>query len=123
MLFKRRGRHADFCILRVSPEVLELPRVVVTDANASSPYVRFAAAPEGLAIVNRELTFAEYWTDSDPIAYYRRKSAKCAEVLVPDVVASRFLMGAYVSWDDSLARWSEMGIGIPASVNRDLFFL
>ena len=73
MLYKRQARHAELCVLRISPEVLDLPGVVVTDANPSSPYVRFAAAPSGLRIVDREITFAQYWTDQDPIQYFRRK--------------------------------------------------
>ena len=122
MLYKRQAKHAELCVLRISPEVLDLPGVVVTDANASSPYVRFAAAPRGLNIVNRESTFAEYWTDPDPIQYFRRKSAKCAEVLVPGVLDSRFLMGAYVSCDESLARWNTLRVHIGAVIDRKLFF-
>jgi hypothetical protein len=122
MLYKRQGQHVELCILRISPDVLELPGVVVTDANASSPYVRFAAAPDGLRIVDRELTFAEYWTDSNSIQYYRKKSAKCAEVLVPDHLDPQFLMGAYVSCDESLARLNSMGVSVGATIDRHLFF-
>ncbi len=122
MLYKRQGQHAELCILRISPDVLDLPGVVVTDANASSPYVRFAAAPDGLRIVDRELTFAEYWTDSDRIQYYRKKSAKCAEVLVPDSVDPQFLVGTYVSCDESLARLNSMGVSVGATIDRHLFF-
>jgi hypothetical protein len=96
--------------------------VVVTDANASSPYVRFAAAPNGLRIVDRELTFAEYWTDSDRIQYYRKKSAKCAEILVPECVEPRFFIGAYVSCDESKTRWDAMGVSLSAVIDRHLFF-
>ncbi len=123
MLFKRRDQHAQLSVLRVSPQVLDLPGVVVTDANASSPYVRFAAAPGGLRIVDRQLTFAEYWTDPDTIAYFRRKSAKCAEVLVPDNVAPDLLLGAYVSCQEALARWNALEVSLPAMLNPNLFFL
>ena len=122
MLYKRQGQHAELCILRISPDVLDLPGVVVTDANASSPYVRFAAAPHGLSIVSRELTFAEYWTDPDPVQYYRRKSAKCAEVLVPDCLDPQFIVGAYVSCEESLARLNSMGMTVVATIDRHLFF-
>ena len=63
MMYKRRGQHADLCVLRVSTDVLDLPNVVVADGNAASTlrgYARFAAAPDGLSIVDRELTFAKY---------------------------------------------------------------
>lgn len=59
MLYKRQGQHLELCVLQVSTDVLDLPGVVVTDANASSDYTRFAAAPAGLSIVDRDLTFAD----------------------------------------------------------------
>ncbi len=123
MLFKRKDRHVELCVLRVSTDVLDVPGVVVTDANASSPYVRFAGAPEGLEIVDNELTFAEYWTDQDPIRYWRRKSRKCAEVLVPDRVDLRFLTGVYVSCGEARERVSVHGTGFAPTVNPRLFFL
>lgn len=124
MLFKRRDQHAELCVLRVSPAVLDLSGVVVTDGNASASrqYVRFAAAPDGLSVVDKDLTFAEDWTDSDPIQYYRRKSAKCAEVLVPDRVPPSFLMGVYVSCEESLAQFNSLDVSLPAAINRRLFF-
>src|SRR2546425_137988 len=67
MLYKRRGQHDRICVMQVVSDVLDLPGVVVTDANASSDYVRFSAAPAGLRIVDRELTLAESWTDADPL--------------------------------------------------------
>lgn len=123
MLIKRKGRHRDTCVLRVSPDVLDLPGVVVTDGNASSEYVAFRAAPGGLRIVDEELTFAEWWTDPDQITKWRKKSAKCAEVLVPDSVAPGFIMGAYVSCDDALERFGGLGVAIEPIVDGHLFFL
>src|SRR5262249_30027644 len=35
---------------------------VITDQNAASNWARFAAAPEGVSIVSRDMTFAERWT-------------------------------------------------------------
>jgi hypothetical protein len=123
MLYLRRGQHREICVLRVSTDVLDLPGVVVTDANASSDYVRFAAAPAGLAIVDRELTFAEYWTDPNPIAYYQKNSAKCAEVLVPNLVDPRLLTGAFVSCQEALARMQALELNLPIAMNPHLFFL
>lgn len=123
MLFRRQSQHLTLCVLRVSTDVLDLEGVIITDVNAASPYRRFAPAPRGLSIVDYELTFAEWWTDSDPIQYYRRKSAKCAEVLVPDSIPSHFLMGAYVSCDAALARFNTFNVIFAAEINRHLFFL
>lgn len=103
MMYVRRLNHMNLCVLRVGTGVLDLPGVVVTDCNASSDYVRFAPAPKGLSIVDPELVFAEYWThpDLDLIEAYRRKSARCAEVLVPDRVDQRYILGVYVSRPES----------------------
>jgi hypothetical protein len=122
MLFKRLGQHLDLCVLQVSTDVLDLPGVVVTDANASSDYVRFAAAPGGLSIVDREVTFAEYWTDPNPIVQWQKKSAECAEVLVPDRVDARFIMGAYVSCQQAMDRLNGLRTGIGVTINAHMFF-
>jgi len=122
MLYVLQSRHVDLCILRVSTEVLDLPGVVITDSNASSDYARFSPAPRGLCIVDKEMTFAEYWTHPDPFEAMRRKSAKCAEVLVPDDVESRFIIGAYVSCSEAKATLETTGVDIPATINPHLFF-
>ena len=59
MLYKRRTEHQTLCILCISPQVLDIPGAVIADRNASSDYVRFDAAPRGLARINRDLVFAE----------------------------------------------------------------
>jgi hypothetical protein len=122
MLYKRLDQRDQLCILSVSTEVLDLPGVVISDGNASSDYVRFAAAPGGLAIVNRELTFADDWTDPDRIQYFRKKSAKCAEVLVPDRVEARYLRSAYV-WSEEVCQRLRVDTGaFRVEVNTHLFF-
>lgn len=122
MLYKRQGQHLELCVLQVSTDVLDLPGVVVTDANASSDYTRFAAAPAGLSIIDRDLTFADDWRDEDQIQYYRKKSAKCAEVLVPDEVEPRFILGAYVSCQQAMDRLNGLGTGIGVGINGHMFF-
>jgi hypothetical protein len=122
MLYKRQARHPELCVLRVDPGVLDLSGVVVTDGNAASKYTRFAAAPEGLRIVNRELTFAEWWTDPDYFVRLDKTRAKCAEILVPDGVPARFLRGAYVSCEDALLQFDALNTGLDAVVNPHLFF-
>lgn len=123
MLYKRQLRHLDLCVVQVSTDVLDLPDVVVTNKNASSDYVRFAAAPWGLSIVDREATFAEYWTDPNPSVQWQKKSAKCAEVLVPDRVAPEFIAGVYLSCEQALKRFDDMGVGIVGTVMPHMFFL
>ena len=122
MMFKRRSRHEDLAILRVSTDVLDLAGVVITDANAASDYRRFEGAPEGIAIVDDALTFAKDWRHANRIDYYRHKSAMCAEVLVPGSVHPRFIGGAYVSGPAGRTNLAEVGFDRPATENPDLFF-
>jgi hypothetical protein len=104
--------------------VLDLPGAVVTDSNAGSKYARFSAGPEGLQIVDRQLTFAQSWKQpADQIEEWKRKVAKCAEVLVPDLVEPKFLMGAYVSCQEALSRLNALRVNLVATVNADVFFL
>lgn len=122
MMYKRRSQHESLCVLRIDVSVLDLPGTVVTDQNAASDYVRFAAAPEGLRIVNEELTFAEDWTHPERIEYYRRKSAKNAEVLVADHVASTLIVGAYVSTEAGQTRVAAMDPALDVKINAHMFF-
>lgn len=123
MLYKRLDQRDLLCVLKVSTDVLDLSGVVITDANAGGDYVRFVAAPRGLRIVNRERTFAEYWTDDDPIEYYRKKAAKCAEVLVPDHVDPCYLLGAYVANQEAKMRLDGLGTGLVSEIKGHMFFV
>lgn len=94
MLFRVRSK--DVLVVRVDPAVFELPDVVVTDGNAASiDYTAFRPGKPGLALVDREDVFREDWRDPVPAVYYRKKSAKCAEVLVPDRVPPALIVGVY----------------------------
>jgi hypothetical protein len=122
MMFIRRGRHRTLCVLRIKPSLLDLAGVVVTDGNASSVHVSFRAAPDGLKIVDREMTFADNWRDTDEIQYWRKKTAKCAEVLVPDTMPQKLIVGAYVSCEEARQNFDDLGFGIPTEINAKMFF-
>ena len=122
MMYRRKDRHAEMCVLSIDTEVLDLPGTVVTDRNASTDYVRFAPAPEGVSIVDEELTFAKYWTHEDMYEAIRRKQAKQAEVLVPDRVAPKFIRGAYVSCEASASAIARLGASCKTRVRPSLFF-
>jgi hypothetical protein len=128
MLYKLQAQHAALSVLRVSPAVLDLPGTVVVDGNASSKYVAFRPAPAGLAMVDKELVFAEYWTHpDDPIREYQHSVAKCAEVLVPDRIGPEFVTGAYVCCTESeaalRAQLALANRSPQVTVDRHLFFL
>ena len=126
MMYKRKDLHNELAILRVRKDILRLSQIVITDGNASSGYVRFYPASEGLRIINKDLVFARVWHHDDPIEKFRHASIKCAEVLVPDIVPIDFMLGAYVSCEESGARLydiiKEIKPDFPIIVNPDLFF-
>ena len=97
MLYVLKSQHAALCVLQVAPAVLDLPNVVISDQNAASDHVRFAPALHGLRLVERDAVFARSWKHPDQIAEWRHKSAKCAEVLVPDRVEPGHVAGAYAA--------------------------
>ncbi len=124
MMYRRKETHQSLCVVRVSLDVLDLPGVVIADRNAPSDYVRFSASPTGLAMVDRALVFARYWTHpDDPIEEMRHKSIKCAEVLVPDLVNVGYLTGAHVSCRESWEALRRMAPQMRLTLNPDLFFL
>lgn len=122
MMYMRRHQHLTLCVLSINPAVLDLPGVVITDGNASSDYIAFRPAPDGLKIVDKDMTFADDWTDSDKIQYLRNKTAKCAEVLVPDVVPPNYIGGAYVSCEDARQKLNTLGLGLATKINAKMFF-
>lgn len=122
MMYKRRAQYRELCGLRIKSDVIDLPGTVVCDRNASSEYVVFKAAPDGLSIVNKEWTFAEYWTDPDQITEWQKKAAKCAEVLVPDKVKPDYITGAYVACLEAQDTLENLVRDVPVVINSRLFF-
>lgn len=122
MMYKLHKDHADLCVLRVSRKVLGLQGVVITDGNAASAYVSFWPSPTGLSHIDVEFVFAERWTDDDQFIYWRKKKAKCAEVLVPDRVDPSFVDGAYVSGPEGRNKLILTDFGPPVTVDAHLFF-
>jgi hypothetical protein len=122
MMYKRKAKARELCVLRISTDVCEMPGVVFADSNASGGYVRFLS-PSQWHLMNFDDIFASDWRHpNDPIAFYRHKSRKCAEVLVPDRVETRFLKGAWVADElvgDALGR---LGFPLPIEIDPVLFF-
>ena len=59
MMYKRAAQHKSLCVLRVSPEVLDLPGVVIADGNAASAYTGFWPSELGFEKIDLDLVFAE----------------------------------------------------------------
>ena len=125
MMYKRKELHKEICILILDPKILNATNVVISDMNASSDYARFYSLKE-LDKLDGELIFAKDWTHPDPIEYFKRKSAVCAEVLVPSFIPSNFITGIYVSCNESREKVKRLLEDSPLQdeifVNDDLFF-
>ena len=67
-------------------------------------------------------TFAEYWTDSDYIEQYRRKAAKCAELLVPNVVPPEYIRGAYVCSSQVKHVVDRLDLQLTVWINNHMYF-
>lgn len=122
MMFKRKENHRSNCVLRFLPSVLDLQNVIVVDQNASSIHARFLPVPAGIEYLDRELIFARDWRHPDQREFWRRRSAKCAEVLVPDMVDSSYIAGFYVSCQEASEKLKSMAQGLPIAIDPDLFF-
>ena len=120
MLYKRKDE--DIIVLKVDCRILDLPDVVVSDQNASSSYVRFYEPEEAMQKLDFELVFARSWEDDNQIEYWKKKSAKCAEVLVPGKIEPSFIIAAAVKSDIDKDRILTLGFDRRIYVNGDLFF-
>lgn len=123
MMFKRRGEATNLCVLRVSTAVCGLDGVVFADCNASSDYVRFLH-PSQWRFLDFDDIYAMDWRHpGDAVAYYRHRSRKCAEVLVPHSVKIEMVFGAYVVNGAAAARLTNLNVHLPVTVDPVLFFL
>lgn len=121
MMYKRLGQANMLCVLSISRDVLDLPDVVISDQNAASNYVRFYPA-NSLNVLDFNQIYADDWRHDDRIAYWRHKSAKCAEVLVPNCIQVDFIRKAYVA--NNIAKESLLTTGFqkPIEILPRLFF-
>ena len=123
MLYRLLKESWDLCVLGVSPDVLNLPDVVISDGNAASDaYTRFGRYPDMLSRIDWGAVFSRNWVDPCPPVMHHKRRVMCAEVLVPQRLHPRFIVIAYVSCEESKLRLEEIGLGISIEVNNDLFF-
>lgn len=123
MLSKRRSQNDVICVLRIDPATLDMPGVIVADRNAASDYVRFYPAADGIQALDGEMVFARFWINAvDPFDEMIRKSVKCAEVLVPDKLEPRYVIGTYVANERALLAFQALNTQLPIAVNGGMFF-
>jgi len=121
MLSARRSETNNICVLRLSPTVLDIDGVVITDQNAARP-CWFKTVDEGLPLLDKDEVYMEFWTDSNnPINQYRLSGIKCAEVLVPNFIPTDYIVGAYAANEMALNKLCEIS-GLNAIIKNELFF-
>ena len=121
MMYVRKNE--DICVLNVHPSVLDLENVVVSDCNAASNYARFYEASKAFDYLDYDLIYATVWRDEDYYEYCRKKSTKCAEVLVPEFIAPSFITAAAVKTSEDQERMRDAGFPHKIYIVPDLFFM
>lgn len=122
MMAKKRLEHDRICVLRVGPMVLNAPGAVIADQNASSNYSLFLPSPIGLQKLHSEEVFVRSWKfPNDQIREWRLGSVVCAELLVPNAVDPKLIVGAYVLDAAALSRFTNLKTDLNCIINADIF--
>lgn len=122
MLYKRKDENENICILKFDRSILDFDGVVVSDRNASSSYASFYPPETGLKEIDFELVFASDWRDDNQYEYYKKKSIKCAEVLIPYTVPFDFVVSAAVYNENAKRKLEATGFNRNIYVEPKLFF-
>ncbi len=122
MLSAKRDVNEEICILKFDRVIIDMHGVVVSDMNASSAYATFYPPEEGLRRIDFGLVFANYWTDDNYFEYRRKKSIKCAEVLVPREIPYKYVISAAVISSVAKERLADLGFDRPIEVCPKIFF-
>lgn len=122
MLSARREQNEDLCILKIDASILDYRGVIVSDRNASSNYASFYPADIGIRNIDFDIVYARWWKDEDYYEEMRKKSIKCAEVLVPYEVSYEFVVCAAVVNENAKCKLEEVGFDKEIVIMPQLFF-
>lgn len=120
MMYKRQDE--DICVLKISPRVLDLENVVISDRNASSDYASFHEPTKILDKLDYDMIYAKSWVDANYYLMLKKKSVKCAEVLIPEKILPQYIIGAAVKNQEDKERLEEMGFNKKIYIAKELFF-
>lgn len=122
LLYHRSQGHKDLIVLRVSPQVLDLPNAVVSDGNSAAGSTRFYPSPEGLRHLDAKLIFAKSWTDENGWPDQEAKRVRMAEVLVPYLVSSKYIGSCYVDTSEKRRECMEYETLPSVVIHREVYF-
>jgi len=112
----------DLIVVRVSADVLDIANTVVSDGNAASAPTRFYPSPEGLHNLDSTPIFAWSWNDEDYWRKVEKKRVRNAEVLVPNLVPSKYIEGCYVDSRDKRRACLQFEDLPAVAVRKEIFF-
>ena len=122
MMYVRKERHLEIAVLRVSPDILSIPGVVIADGNAAHGNTGFHPSPDGLEFLDEESVFAQYWNDNDYFVRREKRRKRCAEVLVPGKIPRKHITGAYVSCVEVEQKLRQIAPDLTPTIRSYLFF-
>lgn len=122
MLSRKRDQNHEICILKIDKTILNKKGVILSDRNASSAYASFYEVESGLEKINFDLVYARYWTDENYYEQCRKRSIKCAEVLVPYRISPEYIVGAAVVSEEAKAKLNASACIRKIVIEPRLFF-
>ena len=122
MLSRKRSQNEDICILKYDRGILDIDGVILSDKNASCGYAAFYGPEIGLEKIDFNLVYARYWTDEDYFEQRKKKSIKCAEVLVPGYIPYNYVVAAAVVNECAAEKLKLTGIDKKIVIQPGLFF-
>lgn len=122
MLSRKRSQNEEICILKFDRVVLDFEGVIISDKNASSNYAAFYEPNIGLDCIDFDLVYARYWTDEDYYEHCKKKSIKCAEILVPYSIPSDYIVCAAVVNKNAAKRLEKTGFDKNIIIEPRVFF-
>jgi hypothetical protein len=122
MLAAVHAANPSVVVLVVSPDVLDLPGVVVFDGNAAVGSSTWWTAAEGLAQIDLDSVRSRYRRNDAGEVDRELRRVTQAEVLVPQRVPPRFIAGVRAPSEAVLERAGLLVGHWPGEVDRDMFF-
>ncbi|MBI3351511.1 MAG: DUF4433 domain-containing protein [Nitrospirae bacterium] len=122
MLYSLLDRQKEICVLRIDRKVMRLQKAIISDENAARGWAKFQPSPDGLEMIDKEELFGLSWNHPDPFEKDRLKGLMCAEVLVPEKVSAKYILGAYVSCQEAGVTLADLCPDLDVKINGQIFF-
>jgi O-acetyl-ADP-ribose deacetylase (regulator of RNase III) len=111
----------DLAVIGVRPDVLQLPRVLITDGNAANGPTQFFRLDEGLKAINKQWKDIqrEYWNELDG-----SKRKIMSECLVPESIPPEYVHSIFVADHETQATVERLvgSSSIPVIPEPNFFF-